>query len=271
MNLIDLANKITKALLPDLYGKPGLSTEQVVVLMGTRELVLRVINENITDLTAPIPKDNEVDEKVIWSDDLAAVLEAASEASAVPLTWFANREFSPEQTKAWLCDAVDNTVEGGTFSGELHSIAEEDSGLTVAFTGCGPKSGANAKFLIWCAHFILKHRDSLSDHAATVAELRAEVESERKLRLRAEGLCSQWITRHDFALESLNELTADRNAQRDRADAAERRVGELGSLLSDTVGNLHRMGNSEFADCDQERLDIVISRIERTLSGADPT
>ena len=126
-----------------------------------------------------MPKDNEVDEKVIWSDDLAAVLEAASEASAVPLTWLANREFSPEQTKAWLCDAVDNTVEAGAFSGELHSIAEEDSGLTVAFTGCGPKSGANAKFLIWCAHFILKHREALSDHAATVAELRAEVESSR--------------------------------------------------------------------------------------------
>ncbi len=128
-------------------------------------------------MTAPMPKDNEVDEKVIWSDDLAAVLEAASEASAVPLTWFANREFSPEQTKAWLCDAVDNTVEGGTFSGELHSIAEEDSGLTVAFTGCGPKSGANAKFLIWCAHFILKHREALSDHAATVAELRAKADA----------------------------------------------------------------------------------------------
>lgn len=41
MNLIGLANKITKALLPDLYGKPGLSTEQVVLLMGTRELVKR--------------------------------------------------------------------------------------------------------------------------------------------------------------------------------------------------------------------------------------
>lgn len=126
-----------------------------------------------------MPKDNEVDEKVIWSDDLAAVLEAASEASAVPLTWFANREFSPEQTKAWLCDTVDNTVADGAFSGELHGIAEEESGLTVAFTGCGPKSAANAKFLIWCAHFILKHRDSLSDHAATVAELRAEVESSK--------------------------------------------------------------------------------------------
>ena len=127
-------------------------------------------------MTAPMPKDNEVDEKVIWIDDLAAVLEAAGDASAVPLMWFATREFSPEQTKAWLCDAVDNTVEDGAFSGELHGIAEEESELTVAFTGCGPKSGANAKFLIWCAHFILKHRDSLSDHAATVAELRAEVE-----------------------------------------------------------------------------------------------
>ena len=123
-----------------------------------------------------MPKDNEVDEKVIWSDDLAAVLEAASEASQVPLMWLANQDFSPEQTKAWLCEAVDATVEEGAFSGSLHQVAEEGTGHVVAFTGCGPKSAANAKFLIGCAHFILKHRDSLSDHAATVAELRAEVE-----------------------------------------------------------------------------------------------
>ena len=129
-----------------------------------------------------MPEGNEVDEKVIWSDDLAAVLEAASEASQVPLMWLANQDFSPEQTKAWLCEAVDATVEEGAFSGSLHQVAEEGTGHVVAFTGCGPKSAANAKFLIGCAHFILKHRDSLSDHAATVAELRAEVE-----RLRADA------------------------------------------------------------------------------------
>jgi hypothetical protein len=204
-----------------------------------------------------MPKDNEVDEKVIWSDDLAAVLEAAGDASAVPLTWLANREFSPEQTKAWLCDTVDNTVEDGAFSGELHSIAEEESGLIVAFTGCGPKSAANAKFLIWCAHFILKHRDSLSDHAATVAELRAAL-ADREAVIECKNID---IRERDRALHTASQ----------RADAAERRVGELTSLLSDTVGNLHRMGNNEFADCDQERLDVVIRRIERTLTGADPT
>ena len=112
-----------------------------------------------------------------WSDDLRAVLDAASEASQVPLMWLANQDFSPEQTRAWLCEAVDATVEEGAFSGSLHQIAEEGTGHVVAFTGCGPKSGANAKFLIGCAHFILKHREALSDHAATVAELRAKADA----------------------------------------------------------------------------------------------
>ena len=97
-----------------------------------------------------------------WSDDLRAVLDAASEASQVPLMWLANQDFSPEQTKAWLCEAVDATVEEGAFSGSLHQVAEEGTGHVVAFTGCGPKSAANAKFLIWCVHFILKHRDALA-------------------------------------------------------------------------------------------------------------
>lgn len=34
-----LANKVTKALFPDLYGKPGLSTEQVALLMGSRQII----------------------------------------------------------------------------------------------------------------------------------------------------------------------------------------------------------------------------------------
>ena len=102
------------------------------------------------------------------------------------------------------------------------------------------------------------------DHAATVAELRAEV-AEQSAR------ADKWKALHD-AVSLAHEVQAKSLARAlDRADAAERRVGELTSLLSDTVGNLHRMGNNEFADCDQERLDIVISRIERTLTGADPT
>lgn len=58
---------------------------------------------------------------------------------------------------------------------------------------------------------------------------------------------------------------------RAKADAAERRVGELTSLLSDTVGNLRRMANDEFADCEQVRLEHVVNRIEDHLTGADPT
>lgn len=74
MNLIGLANKITKALLPDLYGKPALSTEQVVVLMGTRELVLRIINENITDLAEAKQQDAQflatvIDARQTWIEE----------------------------------------------------------------------------------------------------------------------------------------------------------------------------------------------------------
>lgn len=213
-----------------------------------------------------MPKDNEVDEKVILIDDLAAVLEAAGDASAVPLTWLANREFSPEQTKAWLCDTVDNTVEDGAFSGELHSIAEEESGLIVAFTGCGPKSAANAKFLIWCAHFILKHRDSLSDHAATVAELRAEVERLRKSN-----------ELYSFAMN-----TAGIDELKRRADAAERRVGELEKLLAAArraIGDHHApndcyatgpLTGDAFLDLVQCPACAFLDQYA-ALTGADPT
>lgn len=134
-----------------------------------------------------------------------------------------------------------------------------------------------------------------ADHAATVAELRAEV-ADLKVRLdREEQDHSRTIGERDRAEEALGDMftaATGRPAEwssawgypdaidevedhvavtQRKADAAERRVGELTSLLSDTVGNLHRMGNNEFADCDQERLDVVIRRIERTLTGADPT
>lgn len=212
---------------------------------------------------AGVPKDNEVDEKVIWSDDLAAVLEAASEASAAPLTWFANREFSPEQTKAWLCNTVDNTVEDGAFSEELHGIAEEESGLIVAFTGCGPKSAANAKFLIWCAHFILKHREPLTDHAATVAELRADRDSWRD---QAEERIRNWHEEHDAR------------------KAAERRVGELEAALlplADATFDEFCSSRTEREAPDDAKVSYpeedchitfgMIRNARKALTGADPT
>lgn len=115
-------------------------------------------------------------EAVAWRDDLVSVLESANDASAVPLTWLASTDITPDQVKAWMSETVDNTVAADAFSGELHSIAEDESGQVVAFTGCGPKSAANAKFLIWCAHFVLKHGDSLLDEASALDALRGEVE-----------------------------------------------------------------------------------------------
>jgi hypothetical protein len=38
-----LANKVTKALFPGLYGKPGLTTEQVALLMGSRQIIMETL------------------------------------------------------------------------------------------------------------------------------------------------------------------------------------------------------------------------------------
>lgn len=50
-NALSLANKITKALLPDLYGKPDLNTEQVLRLMGTRQVILEVLKNEVDVVT----------------------------------------------------------------------------------------------------------------------------------------------------------------------------------------------------------------------------
>ena len=159
-----------------------------------------------------------------WSDDLRAVLDAASEASQVPLMWLANQDFSPEQTKAWLCEAVDATVEEGAFSGSLHQVAEEGTGHVVAFTGCGPKSAANAKFLIWCVHFILKHRDAL----ATTPQPSADAVRE---------LVQRWRDREDA--HEQNALHACSIGLKESADSMDEKAralrgfaDELESLLS---------------------------------------
>lgn len=44
---LSLANKITKALFPDLYGKPGLSTGQVALLMGSRGIILETLEREL--------------------------------------------------------------------------------------------------------------------------------------------------------------------------------------------------------------------------------
>jgi hypothetical protein len=48
------------------------------------------------------------------------------------------------------------------------------------------------------------------------------------------------------------------------------RVAELEGLLSDTVCNLRRMANDEFADCEQVRLEHVVNRIEHKLARTSP-
>lgn len=44
-----IANKVTKALFPDLYGKPGLTTGQVALLMGSRGIILEILKKEIAE------------------------------------------------------------------------------------------------------------------------------------------------------------------------------------------------------------------------------
>ena len=83
--------------------------------------------------------------------------------------------------------------------------------------------------------------------AATVAELRGELD--------------RWKSRYDDAMRA-------RADEQKRADDAEHRAGYLKGLLSDTAGNLRRLANDEFAECDQVRLEHVVNRIEHHLTGA---
>lgn len=151
----------------------------------------------------------------------------------VGLSWIQQREL----IRAALCKELDADIE------------DSEPTYTIAMRA------ANA--LHWRRKELEDWRAKANDSAVTVAALEAEVERLRDI--------------NSSLVDKCNRLNLCGAQSDQRADAAERRVGELTSLLSDTVGNLHRMGNNEFADCDQERLDIVISRIERTLTGADPT
>jgi hypothetical protein len=55
-----LANKVTKALFPDLYGKPGLTQEQVVLLMGSRQIIMETL-ANELPTHPPAAEVREVD------------------------------------------------------------------------------------------------------------------------------------------------------------------------------------------------------------------
>ena len=98
---------------------------------------------------------------------------------------------------------------------------------------------------------------SLSDHAATVAELRAEVIKERE---RADKF--MWQVRDTCA----------------RAEAAERRVGELTTMIEEmreyVSDALHqeREAFKGYEHCSNiPTIEQDLKRIDGTLTGADPT
>jgi len=53
VDTLALANKITKALYPDIYGKPGISMKQAAVLMGTRGIIEDVLKTEISTAQSP--------------------------------------------------------------------------------------------------------------------------------------------------------------------------------------------------------------------------
>lgn len=118
-------------------------------------------------------------------EDFKSVLAAADETGAGPMEWQAITEILPEQAKEWCCKMVDGNVEAGDYSGEMHMIGEIATGRQIAVTGCGPKGAVSAKFLIWAAHFAMKHREALPELLAAAEEaatLRAEL-AEMKAKL----------------------------------------------------------------------------------------
>lgn len=90
--------------------------------------------------------------------------------------------------------------------------------------------------------------------AATVAELRGEVERLRKSN-----------ELYSFAMN-----TAGIDELKRRADAAERRVGELHGVLSDAVGSLYRMDITKLDTGDKHKLDVLLDRLQTTLTKESP-
>jgi hypothetical protein len=129
-----------------------------------------------------------------------------------------------------------------------------------------------------CEPWLVYERSELDAHpadciadplysAATVAELRAEVESERKLRMRAEGLFVEWKKRHDYLIDGISAIQKSR-------DAAERRVGDVTALLDQCfTSEIERVSTVEFNSnsiC-RKFYGELKARFSKALTGADPT
>lgn len=132
-----------------------------------------------------MPKDNEVDEKVMPDSEARA---------PATLSWIQQREL----IRAALCKELDTDIE------------DPEPTYTIAMRA------ANA--LHWRQKELEEWRAKANDHAATVAELRAEVE-----RLR--GINSSLV-------DKCNRLNLCGAQSDQRADAAERRVGELEKFMA---------------------------------------
>lgn len=95
-----------------------------------------------------------------------------------PWVWFEQKAETPEEAKAWLIDAVEQTAKNGRFTQNIQGVGagdmESDHGwLIVCHTGCGPTSAANAQLIAAAADLLRATQKALpllEDHLRTLIE-----------------------------------------------------------------------------------------------------
>lgn len=119
--------------------------------------------------------------------------------------------------------------------------------------------------------------------ATTVAELRAEVERLR-VQLAGCGVIAMSNTRDSLAeqmqstsaygwspsLVEVHDAVFREIQNRERANAAERRVAELHGVLSDAVGRLYRIDINRLDAGETHKLDVLLDRLQTALTKESP-
>lgn len=107
-----LANAITKALYPSLYGQPGLSTEQVAMLMGCRGIVEETLAK---ELAKPGP------ETLTIKVDAASIADRFTGVEKIVVDVMAERD---RQDLQWGGPGHDDTHSGDQWLGYIaHQLA----------------------------------------------------------------------------------------------------------------------------------------------------
>lgn len=189
-----------------------------------------------------MPKDNEVDEKVIPD----------SAERATPVAWNViqigarGSAFDPPNTKrAFTYDKQPGNVLASSLGHACYRASQASAGDSID-RGLGL-----LKALQEDGFGVFMIGEVVTDHAATVAELRAEVE------------------RRKDALAAMSQFA---KVAEQRADAAERRVWELKSRIQSALANVAvpKMSESR-AEYFKAGARAAIAAVNDALTGADPT